>query len=137
MTLQKVKTGNTYPFLIPMEAQASPKVIVKFSPRTAEMKDFNTGEKVPKTVVEVELQAKFKKSDYETTDLEDDNIEQRLSDPVRTWIMNGRSLNHLIDTFGENEEKWVGQTIELEVLKQIVKGKKRQVIYAKGSVQED
>ena len=45
---------------------------------------------------------------------------------------NQTSVNNLIDVFGEDTQKWVGQNIKVWVVKQMIDGKLRNVAYLTG-----
>lgn len=51
-----------------------------------------------------------------------------------TWILNPTSSDYLIDKLTDDENSWVGKTIEFEVEKQMVEGRLIEVIYAKGAI---
>jgi hypothetical protein len=51
------------------------------------------------------------------------------------WFMNNKSATKAISLLGQNEEKWIGKTIEIEVLDQVVSGKRKKVVYVKGAVE--
>lgn len=55
---------------------------------------------------------------------------------IKTWSANNKSRNFLIDKIGSNEKKFVGKKIDLVVVKQMVEGSLKDVIYAKGAVKE-
>lgn len=54
----------------------------------------------------------------------------------RTWQMNPTSSNYLQTLLGNDEGKWVGKEIEIEVKNQIIEGEEASVIYAKGAVKK-
>ena len=45
---------------------------------------------------------------------------------------NQTSVNNLIDVFGEDTQKWVGQNVKVWVVKQMIDGKLRNVAYLTG-----
>lgn len=49
------------------------------------------------------------------------------------WWANWTSLNAIIDLYGEDENEFVGKTVELVVVTQPINKKMRSVIYIKGS----
>lgn len=49
---------------------------------------------------------------------------------------NQTSMNHLIDSFGDNTEDWIGKNIKAWVIKQNVAGKFRNVTYLTAPDQE-
>lgn len=51
-----------------------------------------------------------------------------------TWIANKTTSNYLIDTLGEDESKWVGQTLTFEVVKMGTQEGIRDVIYVEGAI---
>lgn len=51
-----------------------------------------------------------------------------------TWICNKTTSNHLIDTLGEDESRWVGSEIEFEVVKMGTPEGVKDVIYSKGAI---
>lgn len=53
---------------------------------------------------------------------------------VFTWSANNKSRNYLIDKLGNNEKRWLKKRIDLVVVNQMVEGKLKDVIYAKGAV---
>ena len=55
----------------------------------------------------------------------------------KAWWGNWTSLNGLIDLFGENEAKMINQIVTLEIVKQPVKGKMKDVIYLEGVLKEE
>ena len=52
----------------------------------------------------------------------------------RMWIANNTSMNHLIETLGEDSDKWLGKNVELETVKSQTSGGLKDVIYVMGSV---
>lgn len=52
----------------------------------------------------------------------------------KTWVINNKSKNYLIDTLGADETKWNGQKVELEIVKMGTPSGLKDVIYAKGAV---
>ena len=53
---------------------------------------------------------------------------------AKTWVANKTSSNFLIDSLGSDESDWVSQPIELEIIQSVIEGKKKDVIYAVGSI---
>lgn len=56
------------------------------------------------------------------------------SDGKFTWVLNPTSSDYLIDTLSDDENTWIGKTIEFDISKQVVEGKVKDVIYAKGAI---
>lgn len=48
------------------------------------------------------------------------------------WWMNQKSVNYLIDEFGDNENVWVNKSVQLKIVKQYVNGSQRDTIYPLG-----
>lgn len=136
MTLKKVQTGSSFPFLLPQEASFCKTATVYLAPREMEVKDYNSEDKIKKTVVDIEMSKLPDREFYEKLELDEEMIQRRLESKIRTWSMNGRSLNFLIDKLGDQEDKWPAQKLELEVEKVMISGKKKNVIYPKGAVEE-
>ena len=127
MTLKKVQT-TSFPFLLPLEAEENKSGKIKFEPREIETK-YNAHQ----TVVEVEIKP-LSKTDYKGLDLDDKQIQARLESNIRTWVMNGKSLNKCIDDFGDDESEWIDKIVSWEIESMIVQGEKKRVIFAKGAV---
>ncbi len=54
----------------------------------------------------------------------------------KNWWANWISMNALIGRFGEDEASMVGKKIDLELVKQAVKGETKQIIYLQGSIRK-
>lgn len=58
----------------------------------------------------------------------------RLADEtIRTWIMNRKTSNYLIDLLGEDEENWTGKKVDLELVRMSTPNGLKDVIFAKGA----
>lgn len=54
----------------------------------------------------------------------------------RTYSMNPTSSDYLIDKLGTEGKRWVNETIEIEVIAQVIAGEKKKVLYVKGAFEE-
>lgn len=132
MTLKKVKLGTfeSHPFFHLQEAKVNDKVKIVEKPRMVEVKKFNSNDTEEKLFVDVKI---TEKPDY----AEFDDSEARDKDDVRVWSMNNSSRNEAIELLGENEDKWKGETLPVEVLSQVISGKKKKIVYVRGAVKEE
>ena len=129
MTLQKAKIGTfeSRPYFLVEEALLNESVIVRSIPKYVTLK--KTGEQ--KMVIDIEIAKKPK--EY-SEDIED--LKERKESNLRVWFMNKTSSNQAIDLLGDNEDKWIGKTLPIEILTQMIDGKKRKVVYVKGANEE-
>ena len=115
MTLEKVSTGGSNTNFLQADdvKSANGKFICVEEPRMVETK---YGSKLFVDVKPVE--GAFENGDYK-----------------KTYVVNGKSQNRLIDELGSEETDWVSQPISLDGLNQVVQGSKKEVIYAEGALQ--
>lgn len=59
--------------------------------------------------------------------------DKRLVDKSRTYSINDKSFNALVDQLGKDSTKWNNQVITLEVLSQPVNEVMKDIIYVKGA----
>ena len=52
----------------------------------------------------------------------------------KTGVVNTKSKNHLIDTLGADETKWISKKVDLEIVKMGTPSGLKDVLYAKGAV---
>ncbi|HUX62093.1 MAG TPA: hypothetical protein VMV32_12335 [Ignavibacteriaceae bacterium] len=50
---------------------------------------------------------------------------------VKDWIPNETTKRKLVLKFGDDADKWIGKTAELEIVKQNVRGEMKDVLYLK------
>lgn len=129
--LKKVQMASKdfLPFLLPEEAKINPTITIISEPRVGQ-----TEYRDEQNYVDVRIKKTLQKDEYQSLDLSDENIEKRLSIKERTWSMNPTSWNFLVDKLGTDEALWPNKDVEVDVEVQPIKGERRKVMYAKGSV---
>ena len=132
MALTKVKLGTfeSHPFFIMTEAKLNEKVKVVAEPRMVEVKKYQSNDTEEKLFVDIAIK---EKPDY--SDLDDST--DRDKDDIRVWSMNASSRNQAIDLLGANETEWKGESLPVEVLTQVISGKKKKIIYVRGAVKDE
>jgi len=115
MTLPKMSASGQYerhPFLTADNVAKCSKYIIVGTPRIVETK-YNPQKPQQKCFVDIKAE--------NGTD-------------VFTYAANKTSYIELSKQFGFEEQSWIGKTIELEFLDQVIEGKRKKVIYVKGSL---
>jgi len=115
MTLQRMSTGTyeQHDFLTAEHVAKCAKYTIKSEPRIVKVSKWNPEKPQEKCFIDVTP--------------ENDST-------VLTYVANKTSFNKLFDMFGQDEKNWIGKSIELESPEQIVNGKKKRVLYIKGSI---
>lgn len=124
MTLQKLSTSTfeKYPILTAEEAELNQKIQIVDEPKEVIIR--STGK--PKVLVNIKI--------VNTPKYSGEDSKERKITMQRTWFMNHQTSNFLIDLLGTEEKNWVGKEVEIEVITQVISGKKHKVIYAKGAI---
>ena len=132
MTLKKIEqmsAGN--PILRPFEVKISSKVKIISEPRSMHTQHDEEGS--DSLVCDVELETPIEKSKMEIMISSPIERKSRIATQKRLWFINATNLNHLIDSFGDQESDWVNKTIDLVTVEQDVFGSLKSVIYVKGA----
>ena len=64
-------------------------------------------------------------------------IDVKVGVEIFSWWANDTSVNKLIDLHGNNELVWGGKKVDLELINQLISGKKKDVIYVQGCFDDE
>lgn len=115
MTLQRMSQGTyeQHPFLTVEHVAKCAKYNIVGQPRVVKISKWNPEKPQEKCFIDVKAEG---------------------SNDVLTYVANKTSFNKLFDQFGQDEKTWIGKSIELEALDQVVNNKRMKVLYVKGAI---